>query len=83
MGAQMNIKNVEAVELAAELAAAEGVTRTEIVLEALRAWKRKRDSESIYAKALDICRDTAPRLPATQLSLAHGDLLYDENGLPA
>lgn len=83
MGAQLNIKNAEAVELAAELAKSEGTSRTEIVLEALRAWKRKRDSESTYAKALEICRDTAPRLPDTQLSLAHGDLLYDENGLPA
>lgn len=83
MGVQLNIKNAEAVELAAELAAAEGTSRTEIVLEALRALKRQRDSESIYAKALEICRDTAPRLPGTQLSLAHGDLLYDEHGLPA
>ena len=53
------------------------------VLDALRDRKRKRDSESIYEKALAICRDTAPLLPDTQLSLAHGDLLYDEYGLPA
>jgi hypothetical protein len=83
MGAQMNIKNTEAVELAAELAHAEGISRTELILEALRAWKCKRDSESTYEKVLAICRDTAPRLPDTQLSLAHGDLLYDEYGLPA
>jgi hypothetical protein len=83
MGAQMNIKNAEAVELAAELAVSEGTSRTEIVLEALRALKRQRDSESIYLKALDICRDTAPMLPDTMLSLAHGDLLYDDYGLPA
>jgi hypothetical protein len=83
MGAQMNIKNAEAVELAAELAVSEGTSRTEIVLEALRALKRQRDSESIYRKALDICRDTAPMLPDTMLSLAHGDLLYDDYGLPA
>ncbi len=83
MGVQMNIKNTEAVELAAELAEAEGISRTELVLEALRAWKRKRNSETIYEKALAVCRDTAPLLPATQLSLAHGDLLYDDLGLPA
>ena len=82
MGVQMNIKNAEAVELAAELARAEGMSQTELVLEALRAWKRQRESESVYKKALEICRDAAPRLPDTQLSLAHGDLLYDENGLP-
>lgn len=83
MGAQMNIKNAEAAAIAAELAQAEGVSRTAIVLEALRAMKQQRDSESIYQQALEICRDTAPRLPDTQLSLAHGDLLYDDYGLPA
>ena len=83
MGAQMNIKNAEASAIAGELAAAEGTSRTEIVLEALRAMKRKHDSENIYLEALEICRDTAPRLPGTMLSLAHGDLLYDDLGLPA
>lgn len=83
MGAQMNIKSDEAYALATELAEAEGISRTEIVLEALRAWKRQHDSESVYLKALEICRDTAPRLPGTMLSLAHGDLLYDDDGLPA
>lgn len=83
MGAQMNIKNAEATALAGELAALEGTSVTQVVLEALRARKRERDSESIYAKALEICRDTAPRLPGTLLSLAHGDLLYDDDGLPA
>lgn len=83
MGAQMNIKSDEAYAIAAELAARDDLSMTQVVLEALRAWKRNRDSESIYERALEICRDTAPRLPDTQLSLAHGDLLYDEYGLPA
>jgi hypothetical protein len=83
MGVQMNIKNAEVVALAAELAKAEGVSQTELVFEALRAWKRQRESESVYLKALEICRDAAPRLPDTMLSLAHGDLLYDDYGLPA
>ena len=83
MGAQMNIKNEEAYAIAAELAARDDLSMTQVVLDALRALKRNRDSESIYARALEICRDTAPRLPDTQLSLAHGDLLYDEDGLPA
>jgi hypothetical protein len=83
MGVQLNIKNAEAVELAAELATADGTSRTEVVLKALRALKRQRNSESIYLKALEICRETAPMLPDTMLSLAHGDLLYDDYGLPA
>lgn len=83
MGAQLNIKNAEAVELATELAKAEGISLTDVVLKALRAWKHERDSEAIYLEALEICRDAAPRLSGTVLSLAHGDLLYDDYGLPA
>ena len=83
MGAQMNIKNAEAAAIAAELAEAEGTSRTAVVLAALRALKQARDSEHVYLQALEICRDSAPRLPDTQLSLAHGDLLYDDYGLPA
>ncbi|WP_374411996.1 type II toxin-antitoxin system VapB family antitoxin [Novosphingobium colocasiae] len=83
MGAQLNIKSEEAYALASELAEIEGSSLTQVVLEALRSWKRHRESEGVYARALEICRDTAPRLPDTQLSIAHGDLLYDERGLPA
>jgi len=83
MGVQMNIKNAEAYAIASERAELEGISLTQAVLETLRAWKREQDSESIYAKALEICRETAPMLPDTQLSLAHGDLLYDDYGLPA
>jgi hypothetical protein len=83
MSIQMNIKNAEAARIAAEIARKDGISRTEVVLEALRAWQKQREAESIYLKALEICRDAAPRLPDTQLSLAHGDLLYGEDGLPA
>lgn len=83
MGVQLNIKSKEAYDLAAEIAAQSGVSLTQAVLDALRAWKHERDAQSTYEGALAICRDTAPRLPGTILSLAHGDLLYDEYGLPA
>lgn len=82
MGAQLNIKNAEAVKLAGDLAKAEGLSRTQVVLEALRAFERERTADEIYNKALEICRHAAVRLPDTQLSLAHGDLLYDDLGLP-
>jgi antitoxin VapB len=83
MGLQMNIKNAEATSIAGELATLEGTSVTQVVLEALRARKRQRDSEGVYSRALEICREAAPLLPDTQLSLAHGDLLYDDRGLPA
>lgn len=83
MGVQMNIKSAEASTLAKKLAQREGVSVTQIVLDALRAWERQRASDSVYARALEICREAAPLLPDTCLSLVHGDLLYDEDGLPA
>jgi antitoxin VapB len=83
MGMQLNIKSDEAYALASKIAEAEGISLTQAVIEALRARERKQESAITYQKALAICRDTAPRLPGTQLSIAHGDLLYDDYGLPA
>ena len=86
MGMQMNIKSDEAYALATEIADVEKTTLTQAVIEGLRAKKRElesQDSDAIYADALQICRHSALRLSGTMLSLAHGDLLYDEYGLPA
>lgn len=84
MGAQMNIKNREAVELAAELAESEGTTRTEIVLEALRALKRTRDLEKQdkVQRILEYCRQTRAMMSPETLALDIDDFLYDEYGLP-
>jgi len=78
----MNIKNEEAHKLAREVADLTGETLTEAVTQALRerlARVRKRD---FVEKWLTIGKDTAARWKEPYKSIDHGDLLYDEKGLP-
>jgi antitoxin VapB len=80
MSFQMNIKNAEAVELATELANLEKTSLTQAVLAALRARKRELTKEDRFERAMAIARDTAARLGPNPID--HGELLYDEYGLP-
>jgi hypothetical protein len=85
MGAQMNIKNAEAVELAAELAKAEGISRTELVLEALRDRKRLREKaiEDKIERIMEFCRETRAMVSSEALAFDIDKELYDEvTGLP-
>ena len=82
MGAQLNIKSEEVVELAAELAEMEGLSRTQVVLEALRARHRERTREHRIEAALTIARRIRARVSPGALDIDHGELLYDERGLP-
>ena len=69
----MNIKNKDAHKIARQLARLTGESLTEAVTEAVR--------ERIK-RLLEIGQDCAPRLKEPFRSGDHGDLLYDENGLP-
>ncbi|WP_072382957.1 type II toxin-antitoxin system VapB family antitoxin [Novosphingobium sp. NDB2Meth1] len=82
MGAQMNIKNAEAAELASKLAAMEGKSVTQVVLDALRARERELTAEDRFARAMAICTETAARLSPEMRALDIDDFLYDEYGLP-
>ena len=82
MGAQMNIKNAEAAELASKLAAMEGKSVTQVVLEALRARERALTAEERFARAMAICTETAALLSSETRALDMDDYLYDEYGLP-
>jgi len=82
MGAQMNIKSEEAYALASELASKAGVSLTQAVLDALRARKRELSRAAKLNEVMALCRDTAARMSPETLALDHGELLYDENGLP-
>ncbi len=82
MGVQMNIKNAEAAAIAAELAKMEGTSVTQVVLEALRARQREFGREAKIARVMAICRDTAARMSPELRAVDHGELLYDEWGLP-
>ncbi|MDP5279557.1 type II toxin-antitoxin system VapB family antitoxin [Sphingomonas sp. DG1-23] len=91
MGAQLNIKSVEARDLAERLAESTGATITEAVTEALR--RRLRDVEREQALQPDMVRaredafyalicGSRARWKGAMLSIDHADLLYDEDGLP-
>ena len=80
----LNIKSDEAHRMASELAAltGESVARavTEAVRERLNRVRAKPDERA--ERLLAIGRDCAARLDQATLVVEHGDLLYDEAGLP-
>lgn len=80
-----NIKNREAHDLARELATLTGKPMTTVVIEALRdrLERERREHGSVRAeRLLAIGRDCARRLREPYRSVDHGDLLYDDEGLP-
>jgi antitoxin VapB len=82
----LNIKNKEAHRLAEELAKLTGETLTAAVTTAVRERldrvRRGRLSVSLADRLLAIGRDCAAHLKEPFRSAEHGDLLYDETGLP-
>jgi antitoxin VapB len=80
----LNIKSPEAHDMAAQLARLTGESMTKAVTEAIRERlerkRRERDQEKIVAEAMAIARRVAgyPRRDRRP----HGQLLYDERGLP-
>ncbi len=83
----LNIKNDEAQELTRELANLTGESLTQAVTIAVRERldriRATSDQTRIRADVLlAIGRDVARRLPERVRTLDHGELLYDEQGLP-
>jgi antitoxin VapB len=81
----LNIKNKETYSLIEELARTTGENKTEAVTEAVRQRlervQRKRN-RGLADRLLEIGRDCAAHLKEPYRSIEHGDLLYDEKGLP-
>jgi antitoxin VapB len=81
----LNIKNRETHELVEQLAKLTGETLTGAVTRAVRErldrLQRERDGR-LADRLLRIGKDCAARLREPFRSAAHGDLLYDERGLP-
>jgi antitoxin VapB len=79
----LNIKNPEAYRLAQAIADATGETLTHAVTEALRERyakiERNRGKASVE-EILSIANRVAAHIKGPYVD--HGDLLYDENGLP-
>jgi antitoxin VapB len=81
----LNIKNQETYQLAEELAKLTGESLTKAVTEAVRerlVRVRRDQGVRLSDRLLRIGRDCAKRLREPYRSTDHGDLLYDERGLP-
>jgi len=81
----LNIKNEETHRLVEELAQLTGETMTAAVTEAVRERldriRRERDVR-LADRLLTIGKDCAARLKEPYRSADHGDMLYDDRGLP-
>jgi len=80
-----NIKNEEAHRLAKKLAVLTGESMTAAVTKALRErleQVRRAKSDSLADRLLAIGKRTAAHLKEPFRSADHGELLYDEHGLP-
>ncbi len=82
----LNIKNEEAHRLAQQLAELTGESMTTAVTEAVRERlervRKKKGGMSKVDRILQIGRECAARWKEPYKSIDHGDLLYDEKGLP-
>jgi antitoxin VapB len=81
----LNIKNEETHRLAQELARLTGESMTVAVSEAIRERLervRSKSKKGMAERLLKIGRECAAHLKEPYKSMDHGDLLYDEKGLP-
>ena len=81
----LNIKNEETHRLAQELATLTGKSMTAAVTEAVRERLdrlRRANDVSLADRLVEIGRDCAAHLKEPFRSADHGELLYDDHGLP-
>ncbi len=81
----LNIKNPQTHKLVAELAQRTGESLTGAVTTAVQERLervRREQGVGLSDRLLEIGRDCAKRLKEPYRSAEHGDLLYDEHGLP-
>jgi antitoxin VapB len=81
----LNIKNPETHRLAEELAQRTGESMTAAVTTAVRERLdrvRRERGASLADRLLEIGQDCAKRLKEPYRSADHGELLYDDRGLP-
>ena len=82
----LNIKNDETCRLARELAQLTGESMTGAITTALRERlereRRRQDKDALLRDMRAIAKRCAARLGPGPSAVEHGDLLYDERGLP-
>jgi antitoxin VapB len=80
----LNIKNEEAHRQARELASLTGESMTVAVTEAIRErLERVRGSKKeVFERIMEISKECGPLWKEPYRSIDHGELLYDEKGMP-
>ena len=79
----MNIKSDEAYALASELASKAGISLTQVVLDALRAHRKRMARDQKIEELMVFARETAAMMPPEILAFDIDKELYDERtGLP-
>ena len=81
----LNIKSREAYNLASELAQLTGQSMTAVVLDALRRQRKQLQHQQKGARVQElmaIAKRCAAHIQQPVTALEHGDMLYDESGLP-
>jgi antitoxin VapB len=81
----LNIKDEETHRLARELAKITGESMTAAVNEAIRERLervRGKSKEDLAERLMKISKECGPLWKEPYRSIEHGDLLYDEKGLP-
>ncbi|MGC2110158.1 MAG: type II toxin-antitoxin system VapB family antitoxin [Candidatus Korobacteraceae bacterium] len=81
----LNIKNKETYRLVEKLARATGENMTEAVTESVRERLDRisqRGDKGLAERLVRIGKDCAAHLKGRFRSVDHGDLLYDDKGLP-
>jgi antitoxin VapB len=81
----LNVKNKETCALVEELAQLTGENMTEAITIAVRERLERtkhRKKKGVAERLMEIARETAPLIKEPWKSTPHGDLLYDEKGLP-
>ena len=78
----LNIKNEETYRLAQELAALTGESMTAAVTEAVRERLDRVKSKGMVEQIMKIAKTSGSRWKEPYKSVDHGDLLYDDKGLP-
>jgi len=86
MRMSLNIKKAETHKLVRQLAKLTGESMTTAVdtsvRERLERLRKPNSKEELVQRLLAISRDCAPRWKEPYRSADHGELLYDEKGLP-
>jgi antitoxin VapB len=78
----LNIKNKKTLQLAQQLARLTGESMTVAVSNAIRERLERVRTDGLAERILRIGKECAAHFKEPYKSIDHGELLYDENGLP-